>query len=308
MTSVAVVVGVLAVQDRIELLPVVYAAVSAFFIAAASFAINDLCDMELDASSGRPNPLTQGRLSSETAATLAISLAATGVFLSYLVNSVLTLVLAVTSAALAFGYSIFLKPKLPTMAHLATSYSTGITFVYGWSILEPPSMTMFVRVFFMFAIAGAANFSRELIKVIADYRGDSKWGIRTLAVTKGPKFASRMALGAMTIAVGISFVPALLVMFRSSYLVIVSLVDILLLLLAVEVYYRPTTDIAHRAKGNIMGVMGLGLFGFLVGPRFEYNSIYAVPFEIVTGVAFVVLLIRFSAMYVRPLLSRRKRY
>jgi 4-hydroxybenzoate polyprenyltransferase len=305
MTSIAVLVGALAVRGDILNANLIYAAVSAFLIAAASFVINDLCDRKLDKSSGRENPLNDGTVSPDQAATIALSFSLAAVAVSWLTDSPLTIFLAGFSAFLAFFYSVYLKPRHATIGHLATSYSTGITYIYGWSAFAPLSLATFGAVFFMFAISMTANFSRELIKIIVDFRGDSRWGIRTLAVTRGTKFAAKAALTAMALAVALSYLPALLGIFQTSYVVIVSFVDLLLIFSAVIVYLRPTTGTAVRVKDDVLMAMALGLIAFAVGPRFSFDSIVALPFEILAILAFFVLVIRRSGRTRWPFIVRR---
>jgi 4-hydroxybenzoate polyprenyltransferase len=306
MSSIAVIIGALAVGGDIPVVRLVYAAISAFLIAGASFAINDLCDQELDASLDRSKPLTEGLVSSNEAAFLGISFTFAGFYISVLTNSLPTIFLAGVSALLAYAYSVYLKPYQATIGHLATSYSTGITYIYGWSVFGLGLKSLaFGAVFSMFAMSMTANFSRELIKGIADYTADSEWGIRTLAVTRGPKFASLAAFGAMIVAVTVSYVPLVLGIFRSSYLVVVTLADILFVLLTLLAYLEPTVDNAVRVKDDLLKVMLLGLFAFFLGPRFDYYSVYALPFEVLAIVAFIVMLSRTSLRSLWPLLFPR---
>ncbi len=290
MASVSVIIGVLAVSVEIGLLTVVFAAISAFLISGASFAINDFCDRELDESTARHNPLTKGDVSTSQALAVFVSFSIVGVSLSTLTNSWITASLAGTSALLGIAYSLVLKPYMATIGNLATSYSFGITFVYGASIFGPAAFLTVGAVFFMFAMSVTSNLSREIIKGIADREGDNRRGIRTVAVTRGSAFAAFVALAVMIVTVAITYVPLLLGTFRSSYAVVITLTDILLVLLAVSVYLRPMHETAVHVKNDLLAVMLIGLIAFLIGPHFEYYTIYAVPFEALAMAIFVLLL------------------
>jgi len=295
MASVSVIIGVLAVSNQIDPLTVVCAAISAFLISSASFAINDFCDRELDESSARPNPLSKGDVSATQAVAIAATFSIVGFFVSTLTNSWITISLAGTSALLGIAYSFYLKPYVATVGNLATSYSFGITFIYGASVFGLGKLLTISAVFFMFATSMTANFSRELIKGIADREGDSRWGIETVAVTRGPRSAAILALLVMIVTIGLTYVPLALGIFRSSYAVVITLTDILLALLAVSVYLKPTVETAIHAKNDLLAVMLIGLIAFLVGPHLEYYSIYAVPFEALAAAIFVLLLRTLSA-------------
>ncbi len=295
MTSIAVLVGALAVTDQIAIPIVAYAALSAFLIAAASFCINNVCDQELDKSSGKPNPVSLRKISSDRAAGIAIIFSFLGVYLSLLSGSIITFILATISAGLAFAYSVYLKPKYANVGHLATSYSTGITYVYGWSVFGLTAFTAFSLVFLMFAITLTANFSRELIKVVADREGDLRWGIRTLAVVRDSKYAGKVAFVTMILAVFISAVPAFLGLYRSSYLVIVSFADFVLLLFGLTVYLRPTEQVANKMKNSVLWGMFIGLLAFIGATRFDYNSPGGFLLEGLSFGIFVLLLIKNSS-------------
>ena len=294
MASVSGMIGILAVRGQIDPLTVLYAMISAFLISSASFAINDVCDRRLDESSARLNPLTKGDISPNQAAAIAVSFSIAGFCAAILTKSWITYSLAGISALVGFVYSLYLKPSMPTIGNLATSYSFGITFVGGASVFGLPNLLATGAVFFMCAISMTANFSRELIKGIADCEGDGRWGIRTVAVTRGPRFAAGAALFVMMVAIGLTYVPFVLGIFRGSYVVVITLADILLVTLTASVYLSPTVETAIRVKKDLLNCMLIGLVAFLIGPHFEYYSIYAVPFEALAAVIFVVLLRKLS--------------
>jgi geranylgeranylglycerol-phosphate geranylgeranyltransferase len=289
MTSIAVLVGVLAVSFNIPLSKTLLATSAAFLIAGASFAVNDLADQGPDRDSARPNPIVDNRVTANQAAVIAIAFSLTGFVISWLTNSPITIILAAISGLLAYIYSAYLKPYHSTIGHLATSYSTGITFVFGWSIFNGQNLVTFSMVFIMFAVTMTANVSRELIKTIADKEGDSKWGIRTLAVTKGEKFAARTALVLIAVAILLSYLPAVTGLFGSAYLLPVTLTNILLFCLAVTVCLDPSASVASHVKNDILYAMSIGILAFLVGPHFDYAAPIAIGFEILSVIAFVAV-------------------
>lgn len=304
MASVAVVIGALVVRADIPFAKLSYAAFSAFLISASSFAINDLCDRDLDKSIGRPNPITNKRVTIDEAAFTAIVCSFFGIYVSTLAGSLITTFLALVSALLGYLYSIYLKPKRATIGHLATSYSTGITYVYGWSVFGFWSIVSFTTVFFMFALSMIANFSREIVKVMADCEGDAEWGIKTLAVTRGRKAAGLVALEVMVFGALFSYIPLILGIFHSSYYLVVTFVDILLILLVLVAYLEPTAEMAVRVKNDLLKVMALGLIAFLSGAYFEYYSMYALLLEAITIGVFVALFKSTALRYLLPLLIR----
>ena len=268
-----------------------YAATAAFLIAAASFTINDLCDQELDEMTGRKNPITKGRISPDFAAALALSRLRRCLhivpcrFIAYSLlgwiqrlYGLLLLCIPQTNPRDLWSscYKLFNRHNL----HLRlVHFQLLVSYDICGSVLYVCHFTY-------------REFLRELVKVIVDREGDSEWGIRTLAVKKGPKFAALVALVVMVGAVALSYLPVMFALYRSSYLFIVTLANVLLIITVALVYMQPTSEMASEAKKDMLITMGLGLIAFLVGPHFEYYSLSALPFEVLALGLFGFLLAR----------------
>lgn len=294
MAAIAVLVGALAVNPSAPIVPLTLAAVSAFMISGSSFAINDLCDKELDKSTGHEGrPLVSGSVTDDEAAFIGITLSFGGLYLSIFTDSPLTMGLALCSTIIAYAYSLYLKPYAAVIGHFATSYSVGVTFLYGWSTFGLSSLATFSAVFLMFSVAFIANLSREVVKSVDDYRGDSIWGIRTVAVKRGQAFASTVALVIIVIAIVVSYIPFILGVFLSSYLAVVTLANVLLIFQVYSFFKNPSSEFAHSVKNDMLKAMALAIVAFVIGPRFEFYSVYAMPLEIISLLFFIALFYKY---------------
>jgi geranylgeranylglycerol-phosphate geranylgeranyltransferase len=177
------------------------AAVSTSLVTAGGNVLNDLLDREGDRTNHPDRPLVTGQVSVAGARWLTAGLFVGGVLVAIPVildQPLVGVILAVAVAAL-LGYEFRLKAR-GFVGNLVVGFLTGMVFLYGGAaagqalILAPFA-----------AMAFLATLSREVIKDMEDVAGDV--GRRTLPMTHGMTFASRVAQGSVVAAVLLSFVP-----------------------------------------------------------------------------------------------------
>jgi len=137
----------------------------------------------------------------------------------------------------------------------------ALTFVYGASATR--SIKGIVLLFS--AMALLANMSREVVKGIADVKGDRVREVRTLAISHGPRVAAEVAYAFMVSAVALSFAPIGLGYVNWLYLPVILVADVGLLASSLMALSSPTPEGAVKIKKLMLVFMGLALMAFMMG-------------------------------------------
>lgn len=271
----AVIVGAMvATGINIPILPVFFGCIVAFLIVAGGFTINDYYDRDIDATNRPDKPIPSGKIKPEKAKAIGYLLLTTGIIISIITLPPLSVFIATTCAFLLDFYSRVLKRKYTIIGNFVTSYSTAITYVFGWScLISVLNEKIFLTLYWIFIISLLACLGREFIKSIQDMKGDKKFDINNIAIKYGIKKAAFFATIAISIAIIFSPIPYIFGFFGNSYAILITIVDIIILYscisLIIKIYkIRDKEAIftyAGKAKTNILIAMGLGLFAFAFG-------------------------------------------
>ncbi len=232
---------------------VVLAFVVCFVVTAGGNAINDFYDAKIDAVNKPHRPIPSGRISPRSAFAFAISLFGIGVVLSYFINPICFLIAAANSLLL-IGYAHKLK-RTALWGNTSIGYLTGSTFLFGGAAVNEIAVT-----FVLFLLAMLATIGREIVKDIEDVKGDKKEGLITLPISVGAKKSATIASAFVIMAVILSPLPIVLGNFGTSYLVIVTLADVILLLGITAIEKYPA-----KSSSFLKGGMMVALLAFIVG-------------------------------------------
>jgi geranylgeranylglycerol-phosphate geranylgeranyltransferase len=170
----------------VSAVPVILAALATTLVSSAGFLINDICDVAIDRINRPDRPLPAGRVSVRFAWGLYISYNVLGILLALAVSPVLTLVTAITIAAL-FLYSYWLKRKL-IIGHLIIASLGAFCLPYGGlavGSLMPTAYTM--------PVVFCAFFAREILKTVPDVEGDRLNKVVSIPMRFGSLFAVRFS-------------------------------------------------------------------------------------------------------------------
>jgi geranylgeranylglycerol-phosphate geranylgeranyltransferase len=173
--------------------------------------------------------------------------------------SVINLVIAVLAVGLMFYYNKFGK-KTGLPGNAVVSANLAIPFIFGGAI---GGINSALCVFALLAFL--AGMGREVVKGMADIAGDSRRGVRTLAVTKGLGMASKTGALFFVVAVLLSVIPIALRMVSWLYVPIVVVCDTGFLYSAYSIVRDPTPRNALRSKNQALVWMLLGLVAFIAG-------------------------------------------
>jgi len=229
-----------------------------FSLVAGSMAVNDILDAEIDQINTPSRPIPSGRVSKTEAAAFATITLAVGLSLAFALSTV-NLLIAILAVTLMFYYNRFGK-KTGLPGNAAVSANLAVPFIFGGAVGGISS------ILYVFAlIAFLAGMGREVIKGMADIVGDSKRGVRTLAVSKGLGIASKTGALFFVVAVLLSAIPITLKMVSWLYVPIVLACDLGFLYSAYSIVKDPSTKNALRSKNHALVWMLLGLIAFIAG-------------------------------------------
>ncbi len=198
-------------------------------IAAGGYVINDYYDAEIDSVNKPFRPIPSGRVSRAEALTLSLMLIFLGVMLSYYVG-VVSLTYAVFNAALLILYSKRLKRE-GVIGNLVISMASANSIIFGGLALSETYSDLMLTTYTLIPAIYAFIFTlmREIVKGIEDVAGDMRMGVKTLAITKGVKYSSKVSLLLMISIALFSPYPYLLGIYGITYLVLVLITDALLI-------------------------------------------------------------------------------
>lgn len=229
-----------------------------FSLVAGSMAINDILDAEIDRINSPSRPIPSGRVSKTGAAAFAVVTLAVGLSLAFVLSTV-NFLIAVLAVTLMLYYNTFGK-KTGLPGNAAVSANLAIPFIFGGAVGGVSS------ILYVFAvIAFLAGMGREVIKGMADIEGDSKRGVRTLAVSNGLNIASKTGGLFFVVAVLLSAIPIMLKMVSWLYVPIVLACDLGFLYSTYSIVKDPSRKNALRSKNQALVWMLLGLVAFIAG-------------------------------------------
>jgi len=259
MMGFAVIVGEFMTLGRaMSAYPAMVGFVVGFSLVAGSMAINDILDAEIDRINSPGRPIPSGRVSKTGAAAFAVIALVLGLSLAFAL-SVVNFLIAILAVSLMLYYNTSGK-KTGLPGNAAVSANLAIPFIFGGAVGGVSS------ILYVFAlIAFLAGMGREVIKGMADIVGDSKRGVRTLAVSKGLRIASRVGAAFFVVAVLLSAIPVVLKMVSWLYVPIVLACDLGFLFSTHSIIKDPSPENALRSKNQALLWMLLGLVAFIAG-------------------------------------------
>lgn len=159
----------------------IFAAISAALISAGGYVVNDYFDRNID-KINRPNRMIpSGKISAKNAYLLGIFLFISGLSLSFFTAKLSCVAMAFLNTWFLFFYAKSLKMKFLT-GNLTVAYAAASTFIFGAFVTNNIKNIIAISV-----IAFLFTLIREFIKDAQDYKGDRRFGARTMAVILGQK-------------------------------------------------------------------------------------------------------------------------
>jgi len=205
MYGFGVLIGIIIVDKEVLFtkLPV-FGFFTALLLEAGTFALNDYCDLESDIANRRMDrPLVRGELRKAEVLLIAILATAFGIVCASFLSPIVFL-LAVILAVLGILYDIKMKEFL-AVSNLYIAFTMAIPFIFGGLIAEPGRIDRVLLI--LASIAFLAGFGREVMKDIADVKGDALRDIKSFARVYGVGKARRVVVFSYSLAVILSVIP-----------------------------------------------------------------------------------------------------
>jgi geranylgeranylglycerol-phosphate geranylgeranyltransferase len=238
---------------------VVAAVLATVFATAAGNAVNDYFDREIDRLNRPERPIPRGAVTAREALGFSVALFF-GAVAAAVVLPILAIAIAVINLLALVAYTELFK-GLPAVGNVVVGYLTGSTFLFGAAAvgqLDQPAVLV------LFALAGLATVTREIVKDVEDLAGDREEGLRTLPLVVGESTALRIAGAILAVAVAASVTPYLMGTFGVLYLALVVPADGVMLSAVV----RSFAD-ASVAQQRLKRGMFLATAAFVVGRAVE---------------------------------------
>ncbi len=270
MMGFAVIVGAVISNQRFEDMPffnLVYGFTTGFTLTAASMAINDFYDKDIDAINEPNRPIPSGLIKPEEALVFASVLTAIGFIAAFLTNtssastSTLCFLTAIISWMVSVGYATAGK-RTGLFGNFLVSACVAIPFIYG-SIAVTNTIELNVLIFA--SMAFLSNTGREITKGIVDVQGDEASSIQTLAVRYGEKTAAAAVTCFYLSAVSLSPIPWLLNLVSSWFIPLVAVTDLGLLASSLMLLTDYSRENARKVKRIVLLWFIVGLLAFIMG-------------------------------------------
>ena len=204
MYGIGVIVGVFVSDSSYTNLEnLIFGFLTALFLQASAFALNDYFDYEVDLANKRfDRPLVRGDLSKKAAISSFFVLMPLGFITAYLISTI-ALVLAFIITIAGYIYDIKLK-EFGIAGNIYIAFSMAAPFIFG-SIVAKNYLT--IQAAILAAIAFLSGVGREIMKGIEDVEGDAIRDVKTIARVKGMRIAAIYAAFLFIISVFLSFIP-----------------------------------------------------------------------------------------------------
>lgn len=244
---------------------------TALFLEASTFALNDYYDLEIDKKNKRTDrPLVRGDLKPETAVLLFFIFFPLGIICSYFVN-LTCFIIALITALLAILYDVKLK-RIKLLGNFYIAYVMAIPFVFGGvAVIEANTLTLPIppSIFIIALIAFLAGSGREIMKDVMDFKGDEKEGVRSFPCYIGIKKSNVLAAFFYFIAVIFSFIPFFVETYylyyqNIYYIIIIIITDVMLVITSAKLIINKDIKMKFYRNVSLVAIF-IGLIGFLIG-------------------------------------------
>ncbi len=269
--ALAVLVGALIGYPVVSFSKLFLACLSASFISAGGYVMNDYFDLEIDRINKPERPLPKEMLSKKSALLFSLLLFGIGLVLSVLIK-LPSFILAFISSFLLILYSAKLKKRL-FIGNLTVSTICALAFLYGGLVGSD-----FTLSFIPAGFAYLFHLGREILKDVEDLKGDKSVDAKTIPIFFGEKKAFLFITFIFSTLILLTLAPYVFNVFSIFYLLLVVLaVDSLLLFTIISMWRDSSEKNLSRLSRILKWDMILGLLAIFVG---RIQEIISIPLEV----------------------------
>lgn len=241
-------------------LNLIYGFITGFTLTAASMAVNDYYDREIDAVNEPDRPIPSGVIEPKEGILFAFVLTALGFTASFMTN-IPCLVTAFIALMLLVTYTTVGKNSgLP--GNFLVSTCVAIPFIYGSlavvKVIKPNVLIFAVMAFL-------SNTGREVTKGIVDVEGDKMKGVNTIAVQYGERNAAVISAIFYLSAVLLSPLPWVLGLVSFWFIPLVAVTDFGLAASSFMIVNDYSRENARKIKKSVLWWFLIGLLAFIAG-------------------------------------------
>ena len=239
---------------------VVYGFFTGFTLTAASMALNDYYDRQIDAVNEPKRPIPSGSVSVREALVFVLVFSVAGFVFAYL-TSIICLIAAVIAWLILVAYvTVGKRTGLP--GNFLVSATVAIPFVYGSFVVTGLAQ---LNVLLFAAMAFLSNTGREVTKGIVDVKGDSAEGVKTIAVRYGERNGAVVAAVFYVSAVLLTPLPLILDLVSVWFVPFVLVTDVGLVTSSALLLRDYSRENARKIKKLILLWFLIGLLAYIFG-------------------------------------------
>ncbi len=263
MYAVGVLAGVVISSGLLFSDKVIFGMLTAIFLQASGFALNDYIDYEVDLVNERfDRPIVRGEISRKMALFLSIFLAPLGLFFSYLI-SLKAFLFALFVSLMGYIYDLKLK-EFGLAGNIYIAFSMAVPFMFGSIVAKD---TICGPIVILSLLAFLTGVGREIMKGIEDVTGDAIRNVKSIARIYGVDEARKISVIFFILAVLMSFIPPII--YRNfanlGYILPVLITDLLLIRSSVELLKSKQKSTIRKLRKDTLIAMCFGLIGFIAG-------------------------------------------
>ena len=232
---------------------------TASLMMAGTMILNDVYDVEVDRLNNPQRPIPSGKIRNREAYILAVLFSGASIVFAGLLGPWTAI-----TGLLALGLMLYYNTRgkrTGLTGNIVVSFNVALPFFFGG--LAVGSLTTLLYIFSVLAFL--ANLGREIAKGIPDVQGDRALGVRTLAVSIGPKKAATASASMFLAAVFLSFLPVAAGRLSPLYYPVVSLADAGFIYSSYRLLVSQQPESVRKTKTLVLLWMLLGLVAFLLG-------------------------------------------
>jgi geranylgeranylglycerol-phosphate geranylgeranyltransferase len=195
-----------------------------FMLSSGGYALNDVCDREIDKINQPGRPIPAKKIRSPQAALIAGAWFVGAVALSLLLSA-WCIGVALVDVVLLVVYALWSK-SLGMLKSIIVGYLVASGFLIGaftFDRIDAVIGTLIACAFF-------ATMAREIVKDIQDVEGDSHHGARTLPIMTGRRMAYAAAFACLVVSFLIAAIPYAMDLVNDSYLALMLLAALMSLI------------------------------------------------------------------------------
>lgn len=241
-------------------LNVLFGFLTGFTLTAASMAVNDYYDRDIDAINEPSRPIPSGKVSATSALVFAGAFSLVGFVFAYLASFVCLLAAVIAWTVMMIYSTVGKRSGLP--GNFLVSACVATPFLYGSLAV---TNTIQLNVLLLASMAFLSNTGREVTKGIVDVKGDSARNVKTLAARFGERRAAAGAAVFYVFAVCLSPIPLVLNLVSFWFVPFVLVTDLGLLWCSLSLVKNPSRERARRIKKLVLVLFILGLLAFIFG-------------------------------------------